>query len=87
MLKSTPSNVSYCRCDILPRSAYPEWQECTRLPYNYPPSVGMFRGKLHWLGQAVFTLKTCSGLENVVRTSFSMSGSVGLTPVITVGAM
>ena len=35
----------------------------------------------------MLTLKTCSGLENVVRTSFSMSGSVGLTPVITVGAM
>ena len=56
---------------------------------DYPTTTlrrwGCFEGSC--IGQAVFTLKTCSGLENNVRTSFSMSGSVGLTPVITVGAM
>ena len=78
-------------CPIADATLFPEVHTLNgrmyKTAYNYPPSVGMFRGKLYWLGQAVLTLKTCSGLENVVRTSFSMSGSVGLTPVITVGAM
>lgn len=78
-------------CPIADATLFPEVHTLNGRMYKTAlqlPSVGgdVSREAVLARSSCVYT-KTCSGLENVVRTSFSMSGSVGLTPVITVGAM